>query len=480
MTKTQKKSEYKQFMLEFKPIQVRSAARLRKYYSQCTYRLCEYSAGTKLMWRQHWHPEYAETNGCLVVVNHSSHFGYMFDYPVPLPGEGDVDAALDEIDAWCMEKGAAPQFGVVPVEEREHLMDRYPYTVVDNDRLWQDYLYRAEDLSAFAGRRYSGQRNHINKFRKLYPDAVYRELTEADGEAVEAFWEEFHQVFNKEDAQAKKELCYARKLMRQVGKRWVLAGCVELEGRLLAISLGEICGGTLICHIEKGLPQYEGVYPFMVQSFAAAHSQGLRWINREDDAGDRGLRTSKLQYLPADMGAKIRVQARNELTFLREIPVLKSERLTLEPLREEDRAAYNRLCLDDERNRWWGYDYREDLEGELTEDYFLEVARRDFAARLAVNFAVRLDGALIGEAVLYRFDYKGAAELGCRILPEFAGNGYGREAFRRAAEWSLYELGLSRLRGKCFHENEASRRMLESCMRPAGEDETFLHFEKVV
>ena len=137
-------------MLEFKPIQVRSAARLRKYYSQCTYRLCEYSAGTKLMWRQHWHPEYAETNGCLVVVNHSSHFGYMFDYPVPLPGEGDVDAALDEIDAWCMEKGAVPQFGVVPVEEREHLMDRYPYTVVDNDRLWQDYLYRAEDLSAFA------------------------------------------------------------------------------------------------------------------------------------------------------------------------------------------------------------------------------------------------------------------------------------------------------------------------------------------
>ncbi|MCI9563211.1 MAG: GNAT family N-acetyltransferase, partial [Oscillospiraceae bacterium] len=348
-------------MLEFKPIQVRSAARLRKYYSQCTYRLCEYSAGTKLMWRQHWHPEYAETNGCLVVVNHSSHFGYMFDYPVPLPGEGDVDAALDEIDAWCMEKGAVPQFGVVPVEEREHLMDRYPYTVVDNDRLWQDYLYRAEDLSAFAGRRYSGQRNHINKFRKLYPDAVYRELTEADGEAVEAFWEEFHQVFNKEDAQAKKELCYARKLMRQVGKRWVLAGCVELEGRLLAISLGEICGDTLICHIEKGLPQYEGVYPFMVQSFAAAHSQGLRWINREDDAGDRGLRTSKLQYLPADMGAKLRVQTRNELTFLEEIPVLRSERLTLDALKEEDRAAYNRLCLDDERNRWWGYDYREDL-----------------------------------------------------------------------------------------------------------------------
>ena len=467
-------------MLKFTPIDESHAPLLRKYYGQCTYRLCEYSLGVKLMWRDHWHPAFAESHGCLVVLNHSAHHGAMFDFPIPLPEEGDVDAALDEIDAWCVENGVPPSFGVVPEAERERLMKRYPYTTVDNDRLWQDYFYHAEDLSTFAGRRYSGQRNHINKFRKLYPDAVYRELTEADGEAVEAFWEEFHQVFNKEDAQAKKELCYARKLMRQVGKRWVLAGCVELEGRLLAISLGEICGGTLICHIEKGLPQYEGVYPFMVQSFAAAHSQGLRWINREDDAGDRGLRTSKLQYLPADMGAKIRVQARNELTFLEEIPVLKSERLTLEPLREEDRAAYNRLCLDDERNRWWGYDYREDLEGELTEDYFLSVAREDFQNRLAVNFAVRLDGAFIGEAVLYRFDCRGGAELGCRILPEYAGNGYGAEAFRRAAEWSLYGLGLYRLNAKCYHENAASRKMLESCMRPAGEDETFLYFEKKV
>ena len=467
-------------MLDFKPIQIKSAARLRKYYSQCTYRLCEYSVGVKLMWRDHWHPEYAESHGCLVVLNHSKHFGYMFDFPVPLPGEGDVDRALDEIDAWCLEHGASPSFGVVPAGERERLMDRYPYTVVDNDRLWQDYLYHAEDLASFAGRRYSGQRNHINKFHKLYPDAVYRELTTEDAPAVEAFWEEFHRVFNKEDAIAKNELCYARKLMRQVGKTWVKAGCVELEGKLLAISLGEVCGDTLVCHIEKGLPQYEGVYPFMVQSFAAAHSQGLTWINREDDAGDRGLRTSKLQYLPSDMGAKVRLRARNELAALTEIPVLRSERLVLDGLREEDRADYNRLCLDDERNRWWGYDYREDLEGELTEDYFLDVARRDFQRRLAVNFAVRLDGQFIGEAVLYRFDCRGSAELGCRILPEFAGNGYGAEAFRRAAEWSLYQLGLYRLRAKCFRENAASRRMLESCMRPDGEDETFLYFEKRV
>lgn len=467
-------------MLEFKPVQVKSVPRLRKYYGRCDYRLCEYSAGVKLMWRPHWHPEYAESHGCLIVLNHSRHYGYMFDYPVPLPGVGDVDAALDEIDTWCREKGVAPAFGVVPEEEREHIVARYPYTVVDNDRLWQDYLYRAEDLMTFAGRRYSGQRNHINKFRKLYPDAVYRAITKEDGEKVEDFWEEFHQFFNKEDALAKMEVCSARKLMKQVGKPWVRAGAIELDGKFIAISLGEICGDTLVCHIEKGLPQYEGVYPTMVQSFAAANAQGLRWINREDDAGDKGLRTSKLQYLPAELGAKIRIRARNELVYLNEIPVLKSERLTLNAITDRDKDAYNRLCLDDERNRWWGYDYRKDLKGELTEEYFLEVARRDFQNKLAVNFAVRLDGVFIGEVVLYDFDYRGGAEMGCRILPEYAGSGYGAEAFRRAAEWSIYQLGLYRLKGKCYKENEASRKMLSACMRPKGEDEVFYYFEKTV
>ena len=58
-----------------------------------------------------------------------------------------------------------------------------------------------------------------------------------------------------------------------------------------------------------------------------------------------------------------------------------------------------------------------------------EVAARDFENRQAVNFAVRLDGKLIGEAVLYRCDYRGGAELGCRIDKAWAGKGYGTEAF---------------------------------------------------
>lgn len=467
-------------MLEFTPILLKDASRLYKYYKHCTYRLCEYSAGVKLMWRHYYHSEYAECHGCLVVLTHGEDGTIAFNLPVPLPGKGDIDKALDEIDEWCISKGILPVFSPVPAEERDRLLRRYPYTAIDNVRLWQDYLYNAEDLSTFAGRRYSGQRNHINKFRKLYGDARFIPLTPEDKPRVEAFWDEFHETFNKDTILAKKEVCYAQKIMRQIGKRWIKAGAIELDGRLIALSMGEICGDTLVCHIEKALPQYEGVYPAMVQAFAAHFSGGLRFINREDDAGERGLRTSKLQYLPCAMGEKMRIATRNELSFLDAIPSFRSERLTFDAIGEADKEAYNRLCLDDARNRWWGYDYRQDLFEKLTEDYFLNVTKRDFAAKLAVNFAIRLDGKLIGETVVYRFNARGEAELGCRILPEYAGSGYGAEAFRATAEWTLYSLGLKRLLAKCYHENEASWRMLSACMRPCGEDELFYFFEKTV
>ena len=162
------------------------------------------------------------------------------------------------------------------------------------------------------------------------------------------------------------------------------------------------------------------------------------------------------------------------------MPTLHSDRLTLDALTEKDKLPYNALCLDEERNRLWGYDWHKDYDGSPMEEYFLSVAREDFRLRRCVNFAVRLGEDFIGEAVLYNPDWQGGMELGCRIAPAYAGCGYGTEAFTAAAEWALFGLTLAKVKAKCYKENTASYKMLSSCMRPAGEDDTFFYFEKLV
>lgn len=467
-------------MVKFQPVTWEDQAVLRRYYENCTYGLCEYALGTKLMWTERLHPQWAEIASCLVVRN-CIDGKVAFDYPVPGP-EGDEDAALDAIEAVCMEEEVPLEISIVPEEKAARLLRRYPYAMVGNVRTWQDYLYHSEDLRSFAGRRYSNQRNHVNKFRKLWPEAEFRPLGAEDKGTIAQFWQDYSAEFGKMGNElAEHELEQAKKLLEQAGEPCFCTGGVFDGDKLIGLSLGEICGDTLIIHIEKALYSYSGVYQVLVQEFASAFGGSCAWINREDDAADKGLRTSKLQYLPAKLASKYRFQPKNELLcHVHTIPQLTTERLTLSALTEADIPAYNALVLDADRNRLWGYDDVAGLKEPMTERSFFEVAQRDFANRMAVNFAIRLDGQLIGEAVLYRFDCRGGAELGCRIDRAHAGQGYGREAFAAVADWALYHVHLSRVVAKCYHENTASFKMLSSCMRKRSEDETFDYFEKLV
>ena len=464
--------------MNFEPVTPQNAEKLRPYYINCDYRLCEYSVGVKLMWGSVLRPAFSEAAGCLIVRNEIDG-RWQFDFPVAGP-EGDVEAALTLIERYCTEQGVRPVISVVPEQEASRLFLRYPVVRLINERPWKDYIYRRMDLAEFAGRHYSGQRNHINKFRKLFPDAEYVTLSAADEPLLERFWQEYGTEFTKESAIAKNELRLAKEMLRHLSGDWFMAGGLLHEGRLVAISMGEKCGRTMQVHIEKALYSCPGAYPTMVQAFAQHCGENVEYMNREDDARDKGLRTSKTQYLPVMLAGKPCFEVGSELDRLREIPALHTERLTLDALQEKDRAAYNALCLDEERNRLWGYDWRKDYDGQPVEEYFLAVAQEDFRLRRCVNFAVRLGEKCIGEAVLYNLDWRGGAELGCRIAPEYAGCGYGTEAFAAAADWALYGLGLARVVAKCFKENEASYKMLSFSMKRTGEDEQYFYFEKTI
>lgn len=464
--------------MNFEPVTPQNAEKLRPYYINCDYRLCEYSVGVKLMWGSVLRPAFCEAAGCLIVRNEIDG-RWQFDFPVAGP-EGDVEAALTLIERYCTEQGVRPVISVVPEQEASRLFLRYPVVRLINERPWKDYIYRRMDLAEFAGRHYSGQRNHINKFRKLFPDAEYVTLSAADEPLLERFWQEYGTEFTKESAIAKNELRLAKEMLRHLSWDWFMAGGLLHEGRLVAISMGEKCGRTMQVHIEKALYSCPGAYPTMVQAFAQHCGEDVEYMNREDDARDKGLRTSKTQYLPVMLAGKPCFEVGSELDRLREIPALHTERLTLDALQEKDRAAYNALCLDEERNRLWGYDWRKDYDGQPVEEYFLAVAQEDFRLRRCVNFAVRLGEKCIGEAVLYNLDWRGGAELGCRIAPEYAGCGYGTEAFAAAADWALYGLGLARVVAKCFKENEASYKMLSFSMKRTGEDEQYFYFEKTI
>ncbi len=461
-------------MLTLEPLHDGNACRLCHYYKRSPYRISDYSIGIKRMWSDLLHPEYAVESGCLLV--HCTVMGRsVFDFPMPMADEYDIGAALDSMAAYCRQHFLPFEIINVPKECVSVVTERFPHCDVTYRRIHSDYLYETSELASMAGRAYAGQRNHIKRFYASYPGAVFRRFGEEDIPAIRRFLRRFASGFVKGAKGAKSELERAEKMIARVGSSCFACGGFEMDGEILSFCLSEVCGDMLIDHIEKALPEFEGIYPATVQAFLRKFGEGIRYFNREDDAADRGLRMSKLQYRPCEIIHKYTVKVWNELSHVERLPELASERLTYDAIRPDDIERYNRLCLDDERNRYWGYDYRTDCSHPGI-DYFYLDQKKDFATRSTMTLALRLNGTFIGEAILHNFDFLGSAEVGIRILAEYGGNGYGREALKTIISYGLYTVGLDIICAKCHKDNSQSYHLLSAVMRKNGEDDTYHYF----
>ena len=467
------------FMLKFEHTKIEDILRFQPWFKAAKLHIADYSVGFQFMWHKALAPDFAFFGDCLILREFYAG-KYYFYYPISLSEEdGAVDAAISEIERFCRDGDERLHFTNVPKSKLPALLLRYAAANFSDNRRWRDYLYLAEDFRLYPGKKHAGQRNHVNKFKKLYPDWTFRPYTAEDEGRVIAFLKEYEGVQrSKEDRLADEEIAEVYAILPHLGAFGMPAGILEAEGKIVAFSAGEICGDMLIIHIEKALRGYEGAYPMIAQQFALAFSDGVKFINRMDDAGDIGLRKSKLQYLPCELVDKYNVTAGRAIDGAEKLPEIETERLLLRPVADGEAAAYAALASDVDRNRFWGYDYREDRKNNADIAWFLHAAREDFHHRAEMPLGIfSKEGELLGEVVLHRFGYHAEAEIGVRLLERFEGCGYAREAVAAYTEYAFSRLGIERMEAKCFRENVRSARMLQAAgMREAGSDDIYHYF----
>ncbi len=156
------------------------------------------------------------------------------------------------------------------------------------------------------------------------------------------------------------------------------------------------------------------------------------------------------------------VRVLSELSRLSDIPKLSRGELSLTALREEDIPAFARLSRDSELNKYWGYDFREDI-ADAPDRYFYDTAAAAERDGVALSRAVRYGGELVGEVIIWGFDLHGGASLAFRVLPEWQGRGIGGSALSLLLELGG-EIGLLELRASVMCENLPSKRLLDRHM----------------
>lgn len=295
-------------MLNFKKIEMNDIPTLKAYYSAYPARQCDRSAGATVMWRDYFENQYAIIDGTIIF---SSNFKgeLCFAYPIGR----NIDGALDAIEEHCKKNNIPMVLCSVNKDELKNVLEKYPYSEADADRDWFDYLYEKDALLNLIGRKYATPRNHINKFRKLYADWSFEAIVPSNIPELIEFTQNF--TFNSEkDESANLELQMCCEVLENYETYGMLGGVLKVNGKIIGYSIGEIIGDTLFCHIEKADISYAGAYQMLTNQYLRMYASGdyVKYVNREEDCGDEGLRKSKLSYHPIELIEKNTVIVRKD------------------------------------------------------------------------------------------------------------------------------------------------------------------------
>ncbi len=257
---------------------------------------CEYSFANNYLWSGIYGVQMAKEKGCLILKFQDAG---RCCYTIPI-GAGMRREALDALLHMEHSQGNELVLNTLVQSDLDWLEQNYPgqYTVETN-RDDYDYIYSTEKLSTLAGRKLHGKRNHIARFKDGNNWRYRAMMPEDAGECMRLLdvWKEAEaENWNEE---MENELHVNRKALRNLADLVLDGGMLYKGQKLVAFSIGEpLNADTYVVHIEKAIASVQGAYPMINQQFVLHNCQDYKYVNREEDTGDEGLRRAKLSYYP--------------------------------------------------------------------------------------------------------------------------------------------------------------------------------------
>ncbi len=217
-------------------------------------------------------------------------------------GSGDLRPAVEAMEDAAIRKCCHLAIRGVTEEQRALLESTYPgrFTFTE-DRDTFDYIYDAEKMATYAGKKLHGKRNHCNRFEAEH-DWSFQKLTPALlatcmkmlGKWIRGF-DVLPEGLNEEHSAILRGFLNFQRLGLE-------GGILMADGKIMGFTVGEMTSDdTFDVHFEKAYPGVNGAYPMVCREFTRqllADHPGLKYLNREDDMGLPNLRKAKEDFYP--------------------------------------------------------------------------------------------------------------------------------------------------------------------------------------
>jgi len=284
--------------MEYHEITAADAAWAKPKLENAGFRSCEFAFANVYMWSHVYGTEIAQYRD-YVVARNIGRTHHHFLYPV-----GGTDLA--GVIAACVEDaeaaGKTPMIYSIPETEVPKMEALFPGKFrYAEERDEEDYLYLSTDLQELPGKAFQKKRNHLSRFTKDHPDFVFETITADNLEEVRAFNNEWCRTYGcAQDEGLAREHRAINLVFDHYFELGLVGGLIRTGGRLVAFCYGsKISDEVLGTHVEKAWHDVNGAYPMISREYARAFGGPYRYINREEDLGEEGLRKAKLSYNPA-------------------------------------------------------------------------------------------------------------------------------------------------------------------------------------
>ena len=284
-------------MLDFKKVELDDKQTIERLLDISDHEGCSYSFATMFCWQDCFNTRIAIKDDCLFLKSGS---GKRQAYLFPA-GDLDVKTSIGALLEDAREREI--DFGIFGVtnKQKQALIENFGDIFnFEPDRDFYDYIYDKSDLASLAGKKYHAKRNHISRFERNY-NWRYEEINKDNIESCFEVWRGWCEDKNcSGSGKLKKESCALGKALEHFEKLGLCGGLLFADDKPVAFCLGERQrSDTFITHYEKALPEYEGAYALINREFAKNTVGNFKYINREEDTGQEGLRKAKLSYHPA-------------------------------------------------------------------------------------------------------------------------------------------------------------------------------------
>jgi hypothetical protein len=269
--------------------------------------ISEFTFTNLFIWRQQYRVKMTRIDGFLCLLSDQGENSFFF----PAIGEGNVVECYEVLLQDLKERGALPKIARVP----EEVVLPNDWTaagmVAQLDRNQCDYVYLVNDLARLEGRKYHRKRNHIKQFKGKYT-YDYATLTPQWIPECLRLQSDWCDLRHCDDVPGlANEFVAIKEAFAHFETLKITGGAILIDGKLEAFAFGEpLNRDTVVIHIEKANPAFDGLYPTINQAFLEHHWASYTYVNREQDLGEEGLRKAKESYFPHHLVNKYTITLR--------------------------------------------------------------------------------------------------------------------------------------------------------------------------